>query len=297
MVAKVVDQYYSEFYQRVKEYLVFKNTRKKNIHLLNWKEKELRETEPIFFLSTGRTGTKFFSELFKFEKSFFSSHFPEPTFMGENVAAYMLYKKNGLLNKEINYALSQSFILAREKILHQCYLHDKKYLETNNNLTFLAPALKLLFPKSKFVFLHRHPAEFVRSGLNRNWYSQENKYDIGRIIPVEDPPEQWEQYTSVQKISWLWMETNSFILNFLDTIPKSDFFEFNFSDFDVEKISNMLSFLAINIPIKTIHNQIKTPVNKNKSSHILSFSNWSEKEKQNLISICGDIANKLGHSF
>ena len=58
-------QYLSAIFKRLNEYFLFKNKRQLKTTELDFRRKIIssKEYAPIFFLSTGRTGTKFFTQL------------------------------------------------------------------------------------------------------------------------------------------------------------------------------------------------------------------------------------------
>src|SRR5690625_7198839 len=62
------------------------------------------------------------------------------------------------------------FTAGREQHLRYAYKSEKRYIETNNQLTFFAPGLARMFPDAQFVHLYRHPGEVVRSGMRRGWF-------------------------------------------------------------------------------------------------------------------------------
>ncbi|MDZ7690395.1 MAG: hypothetical protein U5K69_04470 [Balneolaceae bacterium] len=102
---------------------------------------------------------------------------------------------------------------ARYEQIRNAWLLDKKYIETNNRITFFCYALSELFPKSQFIHLVRQPEAFITSGLARDWYSNSVLHDEGRIKPTDNELQQ------VEKIAWLWNETNHFIEQFKREIP------------------------------------------------------------------------------
>src|SRR6056297_2758382 len=171
---------------------------------------------PIFFLSTGRCGTKWFSELLTHSKELFVLHSPVPSLAIQNKLAYELFKKNSL-NKNCIDLLKEIFLTGREQYLRYTYKTNKRYIETNNYITFFAPILMELFPDAKFVHLYRHPGEFVRSAIRRNYYTENNPDNLKRIVPLDNPEkDHWENFSQIEKTAWLWNETNLFIEHFKD---------------------------------------------------------------------------------
>jgi hypothetical protein len=50
------------------------------------------------------------------------------------------------------------------------------FFEANNRLFSLAGPIRLAFPDAKFIFLHRDGREVVRSGLQRQWYQEGDRF-------------------------------------------------------------------------------------------------------------------------
>ena len=60
----------------------------------------------------------------------------------------------------------------------------------------------------------RHPGDFVRTGIRREYY-RGNEKDDSRITPLADDEiyNSWANLSDIQKIGWLWNTTNDFIEN------------------------------------------------------------------------------------
>ncbi|MCF8218597.1 MAG: sulfotransferase [Bacteroidales bacterium] len=298
MADKMANHYLNRMHRRINEYLIYKTPRVRNTDFMSFKKELLPTLRPVFFLSTGRTGTAFFARLLNRTNQYQAFHFPFPDFTGENVQAYKLYRQTGMGEAKISQALAQTFVAGRQQLLHKNFLYGKRYCETNNNLTFFAPALKYLFPEAKFVFVHRHPGEFIRSGLRRQWY-QAHRYDIGRIYPDETSfySQKWDQASSLEKIAWLWKETNEFILDFKEMVEAKDFYRFDFSEMNHETVQQLLQFMEADLPAGQISKLLKRPVNKQANGTYPEYENWSEQDKSSVRDICSQTAHKLGYKL
>lgn len=249
---------------------------------------------PIFFLSTGRCGTRWFSDLFLMKKELMVLHDPSPNLGVQNVLAY---KINTSLNKtNFEYQSLQEMILAsRETFLRYSYKSEKRFLETNNSITFFAPQLQKLFPDAKFVHLYRHPGEYVRSGVRRNYFTPGNKEDIKRIKPETDTIP-WEGLSQIAKISWLWNETNQFIENFKKNNPQQCL-SFNFNELTKENVKLLLEFIEITIPEHKIIRMLNTKVNEQKGGDFPKYKAWSEEQKDELRIMCNDLAQSYQYEL
>jgi len=253
---------------------------------------------PVFFLSTGRCGTNWFAILLSEDKKLKVFHEPKPNLGVQGAVAYEIYTKRDFHPTPTEDQLLKEILLTgREQYLRYSYKTQKRLVETNNQITFLAPAIFSLFPDTKFVHLNRHPGEFVKSALRRKFYN--NVDDIKRIVPIEDNQyyKQWKGLDPVQKNSWLWTETNHFIEKFKSTLPEENHFYFDFSSLNMGQINDLCDFLKVNLKASSIRKIMKKPVNVQKSGKIADYTDWAEKDKESLHQICGDLASKYNYQL
>ncbi|MCB0686932.1 MAG: sulfotransferase [Saprospiraceae bacterium] len=231
--------------------------RKLNVNVKTLYDQVHQSAEPLFVLSTGRSGTKLLSDIIALDPKCIVAHQPSPELTH---SAWYAYQNHGEKFNE----LCQIIDACRYEIIRDTWILGKKYIETNNRITFFAPYLADLFPKAKFIHLKRDPYQFITSGYSRNWYAYEKLFDEGKITPRKKDQIPWDRYTQVQKIAWLWKETNGFIDQFMTSLPSQRklFLESDELYSSVEKIANLLSFAGINtISPKQIRSKISTPVN------------------------------------
>ncbi|MEO1023876.1 MAG: sulfotransferase [Bacteroidota bacterium] len=231
-------------------------------------------TEPVFALSTGRSGTKLLTELFSLSAQNKVYHEPTPEFTWHSKYAY---EHQTALH---NTTLQMMFDISRYELIRDAELVGKRFIETNNRVTFFAPHIARLYPKAKFIHLIRDPFEFIASGIPRGWYSAKDYLDEGRIVNPDK--EKWNQWSVHQKIAWLWVSTNQFINHFkaetdaVITIRSDELFS------NPEHTQTLFAFLGMNPPSETqIKNLIRRPVNKSRKP---PFS-LSESEKKEISKI------------
>lgn len=205
------------------------------IGALKVRNEVLSESKPLFCLSTGRAGTKYLTEALKNCSDLNIFHEPNPEFIFHNKWAYEC--KNLELKKA-------SFDAGRYEHMRETYLLGKQYMETNTRIAFYCDAIAKLYPKSKFVYLQRDCKAFVKSGLARNWYDG-HVYDEGRIVYSNSNV--WKDWSQVQKISWLWCETNNFIEAFLSKLDESRYISVSAKEMfkSARKQSEIAKFLGI----------------------------------------------------
>ena len=211
----------------------------------------LAQAAPVFVLSTGRVGTMLLTRLFELEKGLHIEHEALPE---------MLYTGKLAYADPSNIEFTKGALMAgRYEAIRDCQLQNLRYVETNNRLTFFAPAMAALFPNAKFIHLLRHPDSFVSSGIQRNWYTGKTITDEGRIAPAKDSGIERQQ----DKIAWLWNATNAYIEDFKEgagkdrtlTVRSEDLFS---NTEEAERILNWLDFKADKTSIQKVLNR---PVN------------------------------------
>jgi len=250
--------------------------------------------KPVFVLSTGRCGTKWFSDLFAKDRSLSVFHAPTPNLSIQGKFAWEIEKSSGMkLSSMSGQLLAEIFFSGREQHLRYTAKAKKRYVETNNYITFFAPVLAEIFPDAKFVHIVRNPVAFIRSGLDRSYYSPGNTADIKRIRGNAIPSSHhWENLSRYGKIAWLWNETNDFIESFSRTIPQESFKTFRFDLSDSDGLIDMMQFLEANITSRQINTmqQVKKNVQKNRTAP--EYKHWDRSYQEEVKSICSVLAAK-----
>lgn len=255
-------------------------------------ERVLKDTKAMFVLSTGRCGTDFLTHLLKQSAALHVEHEAEPRL----AMASRYLNDNNLLNQEAGKA---AFLAARYHMIQDAYMFEKRYVETNNRLTFFAPAIRDLMPQAQFVHIVRHPGAFVRSGMRRGYYTDEYIADFGKIRPTPEDEvyDEWESYSRIEKISWLWFRTNTLIEEFKESCPdkvmmvKSE---------ELFRAPGTVAKDILNFMNETPPSQFKTdlgPKNKQRSGNFAHYDRWSDEYKEKLRSIAGDLAHKYDYNL
>lgn len=235
------------------------------------------EARCCFVLSTGRCGTKLLTNLLALSNKVKCEHTPSPELTYFSKLAY----ERGLEHKN---KFQLGIDMARYELVKDAFLKNQIYVETNNRITFFTPFLAKVFKKSKFIHLVRHPGNFVQSGIRRNWYSGKNSHDAGRIVSYGTL--NWNKMTKIEKIAWLWNETNQFIEDFkanIEDVNRVMFVKAEDLFSKAEASLRIFEFLKVEPPLeKKISKVIKNPINVQKEGKFPEYNKWNPEQKAQL---------------
>jgi len=188
----------------------------------------------------------------------------------------------------------------RRKVYWKAAQEGNVLVDSSPFLSFFALALGVTFPHSRFLFMHRRPREFVRSGMRRGWYYG-HPNDSVRLIPKSDSEEYeiWETWTQFEKICWLWKEYNSVCLNLYDRLPNSRKLILPCADFWGEPVkSTEKIFRLCGLPMISedmVLNRMENPINVQTTGAFPEPQEWKESYHQQLKYIAGEIMERLGY--
>ncbi|MFW6120096.1 MAG: sulfotransferase family protein [Petrotogales bacterium] len=243
---------------------------------VNFKEKVFEDHTPVFFLSTGRCGTKLVTNILNKIPSVRCFHKPIPELIYLHRRAY----EEGLERFE---AYNIAICAARFEQISECVVRGKTYVETNCRITFFAPHLYELFPKSRFVHLIRHPGDFVRSAVCRNYY-EGNYLDIGRIRPLNGVAyDAWSEMSIIERSAWLWNETNLYIERFKKNCDSKRVITVKAEDIFSEPgaMISLIRHCGLKAPAKNrIAKWIRRPVNAQRTNKVVPrYKYWNDTMK------------------
>ena len=278
---------------RFAEMLDYGFKKKQNIYPVElFQNEEFLNQKHIFFLSTGRCGTMYFTTLLNQFSEVKAFHEPLPTLATQAQFAWKMQNQN-----DFHESLRAIFIAARENQMHKTFEYGFRYAETNNFLTFFAPILQEMFPNAKFAHIVRHPGEFVRSAIRRKYYTGEHHYDSFRITPLENDVafSEWDDFSAIQKNAWLWNATNQFAEKFCKSVENSRFFRFNFNLRSEKTIRELFEFLELgNEQVKI---NLRKKLNAQKTGDFPKFSEWNSVQKNELRKICGNLSDRYNYNL
>jgi hypothetical protein len=250
----------------------------RNVTLGDMEAEQWVSAEPTFVLSTGRCGTKLLTLLLETSDHAAVHHAPRPELVRQSRLAFEQGDTNPALFDEV-------VRTAREELVLDAIRHGKAYVETNNRITFLAPAIERVFPSARYIHLVRHPADIVRSGIRRGWYSGAHAHDLGRIHPLPGDPlhgDVWDGLDPIARIAWMWQQTNAFIERFLAQVPaaRKAFATAEQLFGDVATAASLVEFCNVDAPANTaIATQLKRPVNAQRAGDFPTYDAWTDGQR------------------
>lgn len=247
---------------------------------------EFFENKEVFFmLSSGRTGTKFLSNLLNKDINAVVLHEP--------IRLDAKFNPLSINNPELASKYIKEF---RKKYIY-FLLHNQKfniYGEINPRLRYLYPGLQSNF-SANFFHLVRNGKDVVRSLMSRSHYKTPGhtsfKFKPKKISPYYD---KWKYMDRFEKICWYWMHANKYLRKNIGRNPIK--FEYLISNYNYLK-EKLLNTTGIKISKKTYMELIENPEKKNQTqNHIFpSWENWSQNYKKKFISICGEEMSALNY--
>lgn len=251
----------------------------------------------IFVLSTGRVGTKTLTALLALSPTIVATHEPEPRLVKPSFDAYM-EGHNLTSNDKWNAVV----LAARDDAVCEANRRGKIYVETNNRLTYLASALAVTFPASKFIHLHRHPYEVVRSAMRRGYYQNHN-WDFARIRPRADEPlaAKWDQLSPLEKSAWYWARCNAESHTFLNTLPAPRRLDLRADALfagDEETLKTLFSFSGVEFPpSERVEEVLGQKINAARKGNFPLPSEWSETERASVRHFVAETAQILDYDL
>ncbi|MGM0407605.1 MAG: sulfotransferase family protein [Bacteroidota bacterium] len=258
--------------------------------------KEINDKIPaLFILSTGRSGSTLLASVLNHHENIEAVHELHPYLykLRKKIYEQELYKDEASIKLILSGNRLEKYIDANKK--------GKTLVDTSPFLSFSAITLSEFFPNSKFIFLHRTPYEFIRSGMRRGWYHS-HPNDKYRLIPRKGTKEciLWKDWSQFEKICWLWQEYNKTCISLFKKIPDTRKIILSSNELFTEphkSFDKIFSLLQLpNLDDDLIKEKMKNPVNKQLNGTFPEKEKWDDFQKNKLTIIAGDIMEKLGYS-
>ncbi len=250
--------------------------------------------QPVFIISTGRTGTTFLGGYFfnQFD-NVLAYHEPQPDFYDLGVE---------MARGNTDELKTKKIITANRKwVLKEL---DKKsaryYIEANHYLFSLIPIIKEIFPRPKFVHIVRDGREVLRSAYNRGWYRPASSYDYLKATDFSDDSffESWDNLSRFEKIAWYWQKKDRYICDILKEENNSLRIYFE-NIFDAENnyagMEKLINFLGL--PSKKFRDYLKNKIRSSKSYELPHWTDWEDERKEKFNNIAGEHLKYHGYSW
>lgn len=258
---------------------------------------------PVFVLSTGRCGTQFVTKLLETDRRLKTAHAPEPYLAHESRLCHELLSGSGVTPErdDVWRSLRELFLLGRMRQLTACHRVGRRWVETNNWITFMAPVIADVLPQARFVHLHRHPGDFVRSGMRRGWYTGGNPLDTSRPTPTKDDPAapHWGDFSLVEKIAWLWQRTNGFIESFKSGSGNGRTLTLGLGECDEDGIRRLCEHVDAHPSARRLRRLLRSPVKPNaqREGSFPELATWGTEDRNALKRQCGLLSEKYGYDL
>jgi hypothetical protein len=252
-----------------------------------------RRAKCLYMLSTGRTGSTALAKLLNLSNQIRAYHELSPR-------DAMTYRDIMISYHESPNKFERYFVRHRAGVIGAVHRQGRIFAETNN-FQFYAHLVSKLLPESRFVFVHRHPAEYVRSGMRRGWYLN-HSWDSFRLHPrpnTEDA-ERWTGWSQFEKICWFWNEVNHFFIQFKKLQSAERVATIPFVELVKPESGAYRAFfdcIGVAPPSEADAATILTArVNAQEVGDFPKYADWSESQVRTLHAIAGKTMETLGYS-
>jgi hypothetical protein len=259
----------------------------------------MNDTQPILIISTGRTGTIFFSRLFAdlyptLAASYHERGNSRPMQILTNLHFSHLFPKRGL---------KAAWKLFKGGEIKAC---DKQFhIDANCFLYGLAPLAPELYPNLKVLHIVRDPRTYVTSHLNfsrqkgtsfiANYFVpfwQPNPFLIGDLTLGKALG-----FTRFKKYCWIWNFKN----RVMESLENSSTpylrvrFEDLFNTSDPEEIFGRITDFLHLPRVTGIRGRFREPANTSAKTDFPEWKDWTPQQAAQLDLFCGERMNKYGY--
>lgn len=217
-------------------------------------EKRLYESSPVFFLSAGRTGSKFVASLLSVQPDCRSYHEPSPILMD---ISDEIFKSNLSASHQ-----SLLFKAARYEKLLEHELAGYRYFESNQTLVFLIDGILQAFPRAKLVLVTRNPISFANSASRKGWFENDTIWENNRLSSLDR-----ENESSIALIYDYWLQVNRQLLRKATEYPENcKIVKLESMVSDLTVLKSVMSFCGVCLDDMYLKNKMAMKVNENEVS-------------------------------
>lgn len=142
---------------------------------------EIIESPVLFFVTTGRTGTKSVIDYLQRHSMTYAVHAPTPPISS---IGYRHFRDK--ISAESGF---WSYYATRERYLQSAAERELLFCDGDCKVLPLVGALAKMLPNSRFIHIYREPGGFIRSGLARGYYASHSPELWGHLYEGELPSE------------------------------------------------------------------------------------------------------------
>jgi len=259
----------------------------------------MKNTQPILIISTGRTGTIFFSRLFAdlyptLAASYHERGNSRPMQILTNLHFSHILPKSGL--KAAWKLFKSGEVEACEKQFH---------IDANCFLYGVAPLAPELYPNLKVLHIVRDPRSYVTSHLNfsrqkgtsyiANYFVpfwQPNPFLVGEL-----PLSKAFGFTRFEKYCWIWNFKNRVMEGLENSatpylrVRFEDLFNTNSPEAVFEQITDFLGLPRVT----GIRDKFREPANTSSKADFPEWREWTPQQAAQLDSFCGERMSRYGY--
>ncbi len=263
-----------------------------------------RSKKPVFIVSTGRAGSTMLARVLAIHHEVLALHEPHPHLRTEAFVRWSTPGRAGQIVRKIR--------KKRKDLIEQTLINHLIYVESSNYASHLIDELYSLFD-ARFIHLYRDGRDFVRSGLQRDWYRDEplksrikswirRRYlvDVGRsaLDNLLSPPRSLK--TRFEKIAWLWVETNRSILRSFSRLPDDHKLSLSLESLDGDRLAEIHRFIGADVEQGILKEMLSVAAgrpNKTQSFNVPEYADWSDWERKRFDEIAGGMMSRLGYDL
>lgn len=267
-------------------------------------QNQFKNDKKLFFVfSTGRSGSKAFSNLFSTISTVNCKH--ESFFLFNRLSTNY---EHGIIKRE-ELKLILHFLFTQINLFKHA---DIIYGESDQKLVSFIPILKEIVPQSKFIWLLRRAEGFVASAYGRGWFDDhEYAFHKGKIYSPDSiapktifdkyrldysifrlngyragifSSKEWNDMDSFERNCWYWNYWNEKIESAFNDIPEAQKFIIRLEELEVQK-TKLFDFLNLNFnpgKIEIINEATykKFPMEQWNKKQQQSYKKWCEKNAE-----------------
>ena len=264
-----------------------------------------------FIISTGRTGTRFLARLFSEAcDGVDARHEPAPD---------LFRLGTGYVRSEFSFKQAVSRLRgSRQHICTQVHRNGlSTYIEANNNLAYLIPVVRTVFPDCRIVHLVRDGRTFVRSsyskrvptaGMDGTRPLVMTDQDPRRRLQATDFPDgpyydRWPEMSRFERVCWYWAKKDGIIRDALQgdsasiTVRFEDIFDAGRGFPGVWQIADFLGLTEkLRAASPTVEQRMAAKENPTEAFLLPPWDDWSPEQKDQFTRIAGPHMEAQGYS-